>query len=213
MVTRARPYRGCCCKCCLHSAGFLSALTPYTGRAMRMTLFWRQQHAVAVQSSRLSAMNVYELLFSNLWCFCHRAERLCTSYLSPLNFNPPRGFGDQTAIRRTAMKHRCKCLGEWRWSGTHRTCVNANASPISMNQLRHEGREMSANHWVNRKQRKGAQAFFLFMLTVGLSFGTWVSAGRQICHTGIIAAKSSGSKVLHTAAHSIVIHMPHLIKG
>lgn len=144
MVRRARPYHGCCCKCCLPSAGFLSALTPYIGRAMRMTLFWRRQHAAGVQSSRISALNVYELLFSNLWCFCHRAARLCTYYLSLLNSNPPRGFGD-TAIRWTAMKHGCKCLGEWRWSGTHWTCVNAIASLISMNQLRQEGREMSAN--------------------------------------------------------------------
>lgn len=212
MVKRARPYHGHCCKCCLRSAGFLSALTPYIGGAMRMTLFWRRQHAAGVQSSQLSALNVYELLFSNLWCFCHRAARLCTSCLSPFNFNPPWGFGDQTAIRWTAKKRRCKCLGDWRWSGTHRTCVNANASPISMDQLRQEGREMSANKQ-ETQQRKGAQAFFLFMLTIGLSFRTWVSAGRQICQTGIIAVKSSGSEVLHTAAHSIVIHMPHLIKG
>lgn len=139
MVKRARPYHGCFCKCCLRSAGFLSALTPYISRARRMTLFWRRRHAAGGQLSRLSAMNVYELLFSNLWCFCHRAARVCASYLSPLNTNPPRGFGDQTAIRQTAMKHRCKCLGEWRWSWTHRTCVNANASPISMNQLHQEG--------------------------------------------------------------------------
>lgn len=95
--------------------------TRYVGSRIRTTLFWRRWHAAGMQFSWLSVMNVYELLFYNLSCFCHGAAELCTS---PLDFYLAWGFWDETASRL----HGCKYLGE---SGTRWTRVNASASPIN----------------------------------------------------------------------------------
>lgn len=114
-------------------------------------------------------MNVYELLFYNLSCFCHGAAKLCTSSSLPLDLYLAWEFWQQTDCIEAQV---------WifRWIKLIWDSLNPCYCQRFSNQHRTRRKHFSVSLSIQEtKQQQGTEVFFLFMLTIIGSFRTWFS--------------------------------------